>query len=238
MNKDILVASGVVTAFAAGAGAGFLFAKKKYENSFEEVIEREIREAKEFYKRTYKVDEFATPEAAVESLGVPDPLLEDATDALRTYLGQDVPDEPEEPVEEEQEIIERNVFDDSELKIDKDNRDKSRPYVVDLDEFMENPHDHEQLQFTYFAGDNVLADEKDKDIPDPDPIVGNMNLMMFGASDPNEKHIVLIRNEKLNLDFEVAYSDKKYTHEVLGYDEEIKHSDTGRRKQRPRWDDE
>jgi hypothetical protein len=249
-NKTYLIlGTSVLGAAGAGFFGGYRWAMKKYYRSYEEVISQEIKEAKEFYANLYKQD-YPTPADAAEAL-IPDVKLEEATIALRKYANVTVKPEdlidqgsilqyeksPQEAVEEsiEVEVVERNIFDNGDqLAIHKEERDTSKPYVVDYDEYMEHPDGHEEVQLTYYAGDGVLGDDNDEPIEDVEGIVGRMNLNMFGASDPEDPHILLIRNEQKKLDIEVTHSDGKFAHEVLGFN----HSDEPERRIKRRWDDE
>lgn len=239
-NKTYLILGASVLG-AAGGGfyGGYRWAMKKFYRSYEEVIEQEIREAKEFYATLYKQD-YPTPADAAEAL-IPDVKLEEATTALRSYLGAEPveagEDEDSDDTEIEVEVVERNIFDNGEqLKIDMAERDTSKPYVVLVDEYMEHPQGHDEISLTYYSGDGVLGDESDEPIEDVDLLVGRMNLDMFGASDPDDPHILLIRNEQRKLDIEVTFSTGKFAHEVLGFN----HSDepAPMRRPRQRWDDE
>jgi hypothetical protein len=229
---------------ALGAGAGYRYAQQK----FSEEITEEIKKTKEFYSNLYK-SEYPTPGDAADAL-IPDVKLDEATVALHKYQGvsikpEDLEHQPDvmsmivddmrKSPEVEVEVEERNIFDNGDqLQIHKEERDTSKPYVVDLEEYMEHPEGHDEIQLTYYAGDGVLGDDEDQPIEDVDGIVGQMNLNMFGASDPDDPHILLVRNEQKKLDIEVTFSDGKFAHEVLGFE----HSDEPMRRSRPRWDDE
>lgn len=242
-NKTYLIlGASVVGAAGAGFFGGYKYAFKKFYRSYEEVLAKEVKEAKEFYANLYKV-EYPTPTEAAQAL-IPDTKLEEATEALRKYSGVTIKEEDlidhgsliqyEKPTVEV-EVEERNVFENGDqLKIHKEERDTSKPYVVDLEEYMEHPEGHDDVQLTYYAGDGVLGDDDDQPIEDVDGLVGVMNLNMFGASDPDDEHILLIRNEQKKLDIEVTWSDGKFAHEVLGFE----HSDEPMRRMKPRWDDE
>lgn len=95
------------------------------------------------------------------------------------------------------------------------------PYVISFDEFNDGETGYEQSTVTYFEGDDVLADEGDQMIDEIEATVGEGNLYRFGHGSKDNK-IVYVRNEKLNLDFEIIHSDNKYAQEVLGF---IEHSD-------------
>lgn len=217
---------------ALGVAAGYHYSFQKYADDFNEAVAREVQETKEFYANLHK-REYATPEEAAKDL-IPEDV-KDAAEALLTYQGKEFvkPEEDDEP--DEQEILERNVFENGdEPKVDWDNRDKTKPYVVTLEEYMDVPDEYEDIQLTYYAGDGVLVDDADEVLDDIEAIVGNMNIMMFGASDPDQPHILLIRNPKLKSNIEISESMGKYAHEVLG----LQHSDEPMRRRTRRWDDE
>lgn len=239
MERTYLILGASALGMAVGFGAGYSYAKKRLTEQYDLLLEEQMAATKKHYAKTYKAEDFATPTSAAEH------LLGDAVEALTVYRGkQEVIEDPvvEDVDLPDEEVVaeEKNVFDDNgdEQRLDKAHRDPDRPYVVDMDEYMENPSEHDQLTFTYYAGDHVLADERDKEVPDVDGVVGNMNLNMFGIGTGGDPNVVMIRNERLGLDFEIALSQGKYTVEVLGFDDnELKHSDERMRKSRPRWDE-
>jgi hypothetical protein len=230
MNQQYIIAGVAVASLTIGAASGYFFAKKKFETSYTE----ELREAREYYKRVYKAEDFATPEDAAET------LLVEATTALKSYQGVEIKDEALEDVqgdedETEEEVRERNIFDEGDqLTIDPSDRVPGQPYAVTIDEYMENPDNHDQITLTYYAGDNVLASDDDVEIKNVNSVVGRMNLNLFGASDPDQPNVVLVRNDKLNADYEITHSDGKFSHEVLG----LQHSDEPQRRVKRRWDDD
>lgn len=228
MNRYII--GGVVTlSVSIGSVAGYFVAVKRLEAKYAEIAEQEIAEAKKFYSRLNKKDEWSTPESAVKGL-----LIDEAATALRSYQGEgeaEVIDvEVEETVEEIAktikisdyvgEVVTNNVFENvAAAGLDVENRFPDKPYVVSLAEYMDNDLHHEQTTLSYFAGDDVLADERDEPmIDDVDETIGRFNLQRFGvgSGDPN---IVMVRNEKLRMDFEISHSDGKFSKEVLGLDE-------------------
>lgn len=100
------------------------------------------------------------------------------------------------------------------------------PFVITKQEFDDNETDYDQTTLTYYAGDDVVTDQSDKTIDEPDPVVGPENTLRFGhgSGDPN---VVYIRNNRLKIDIELVHSPGKYTKEVLGFDDgedSLKHS--------------
>lgn len=120
---------------------------------------------------------------------------------------------------EEEESMPSNVFDThgvEPLRVDNpEDRASGDPYIISVSEFMDNDPQYQQNAISYYKGDGVLADERDQPIPDKNAIVGERNLQRFGegSGDPN---IVFVRNDRLEVDFEIALSLGTYSEEVLG----------------------
>lgn len=130
-----------------------------------------------------------------------------------------------EPVEDESE------WDyEQELRIRAENPDK--PYILHHDEYFENETDYEQASLTYYEGDDTLVDEKDMPVGDDSAVVGDDALTAFGHGS-KDKNVVYVRNESLEMDFEIVKSNGKFSVEVLGFDdtegESLQHSHSPRR---------
>lgn len=93
-------------------------------------------------------------------------------------------------------------------------REPGRPYIITVTEFTDNELGYGQNAISYYAGDNVLADERDQPIPNLDNIVGERNLRFGDGS--GDANVVFIRNDALGVDFEVCQSLGTYAEEVLG----------------------
>lgn len=263
--STIIIGLGVVLVAASSAFAGYKFAERKLTARYEELAEKERRDTKEFYDRTYKVDTFATPGDAVRALvpedeqeivvnriGV-DPEISEALEQAKAYVPKTghvaydkvrservvVPDSVqvvEETVEEHVEVV-QNVFADGgswSYEEAVKTRTYHQPYIITEEEYLANEPEHEQSQLSFFEEDGVLADAADKVIDDTDKIVGDDNLVKFGAG-AKHKDVLFIRNEEMECDFEIARSYGSYLEEALN----MKHSDDdGRtRKFRNRGDD-
>lgn len=231
-NTYILVGTAVLS-LAVGAAGGYIFAGKRLEVKFSDLATEEIAQAKKYYSKLYKTEGFSTPTTLAESYSdvvhtegyaeeeeiVLEPDKEDPAEELRNVFVE-AKDEPKPFVDLEYEDI---------LK----NRDTEVPYVLTQEEFLEAEPGYDQVTITYYEGDDVLADEKDQIINDVDNTIGVGNLSHFGlyVGDPN---LVYIRNERLELDFEVLKSDGKYTEQVLGF---IEHSDSRTKIRKFREDD-
>lgn len=142
-------------------------------------------------------------------------------DDVKERLG--IFDEESEEDESEEEVITMNVFSDN--SSESDERNPNKPFILTQREFEEGEHDYTQNTLTYYEGDDVLTDERDQPIHHLQKIVGVENLL-FGEQS-NDPNIVYIRNNHLEVDFEVCRSTGTFAEEVLGYTEPSN-------KQRPR----
>lgn len=238
-NNPYLLAGAFILGGAIAGVVAYKIAVKRTSLRYEDILEQEIAAAKEYYKRLAKDGEYSTPEGAADAL-----LPDEVVDAVRSYQGRErpVPYNKVEPSESATDTpaqtvvnVITNVFEnaksngddwdyDRELQIRAENPDS--PYVISYDEFTENPEHHEQITITYYARDNILADESDQPIDNTEYVVGDDNLTRFGhgSSDPM---VVYIRNEKISTDFEIIHSESSYRKDVLGLDDEepsLRHS--------------
>lgn len=110
----------------------------------------------------------------------------------------------------------RNVFEDATFDYDEEVklRTPTAPYIITHDEFYENEPEHDQSRLTYYEKDHTLADENDKAMEDYNSLIGGDHLMRFGSGSRNE-HVVYVRNEKVQLDWEITRSEGSYVDEVL-----------------------
>lgn len=242
-RTKLIVAAAAAT--AVGFGVGFFTAKKLLTEGYADLATAEIEEAKEFYKNLYapkaQPDVLSgadlrevTPSDAVDGVNQ---LMEPAVEAVRTYTGD---------FDEQQVTQVRNIFknDGTEVDVIQDvwdidtemrMRTEDAPFIISHEEFLQGEKDYEQAAVTYYEEDETLVDERDQMIPDKDEKVGDHNLLRMGhgSDDPNKLYV---RNDVIEVDFEIARSNGSYAREVLGFE----HSDDAPRSRRgrPRWDDD
>lgn len=228
--------------FALGAAAGSFFAYRiaytKAELKYEKIAQDEIVELREHFRERFAARE-AKPDLGdlakkVEKTGYSVPNVADVEEKQ----------EIEPPPEEEDEELDPNVYnvfketknyrDDWNYEAELPTRSPERPYIIHLDERHER--DYSLATLTYFEGDDVLCDEDDEVLEDKNGVVGEDNLGKFGhgSGDPE---VVFVRNDRLQVDFEIFRSRDTYLHTVQG----IEHSDYTFEKDRRvdrRFDDE
>lgn len=112
-------------------------------------------------------------------------------------------------------------------------RDKTRPYVIHVDEYQGDEMGWDsQSTLTWYEKDSVLTDSHDHPIHNPNEVVGLPLSFGHGSNDPN---VVYVRNERLQAEYEILRDSGSYQEVVLGeafeaaaQAEELRHSRTMR----------
>lgn len=215
-----------VGGFIIGAGIGFIvgrkFTEKELSHQYDKMLEQETAGMKEFYSiKTENKQVFETPEEAVAAL-IPDKeMAEDPRVKSQKVQYNKIVKENYEPSEgdlvedggnESCEIdatVHQNVFQEA--------RDPKVPYIITQDEFMANETGYEQATLTYYATGGVVTDDRDDKFEDSDTILGDGFAANFGK-DSSDENVVHVRNESLQMEFELVRSDLSYEEAVLGID--------------------
>lgn len=197
-SRTLYAASAVM--FAAGLGlvaaGSYILGKRKAEKEYHERLDEELADARRYYTKLAKKDDYENPSNIVEKK----PLF--------------VKIDPEEAWPSKKYV-------DFDYEGERAKRTKDVPYVISWDEFAGNETDYDQQTVTYFVQDDVLVEERDQPLEPIIDILGPVALDQFGngSRDPN---IVYVRNDRLSMDFEVLRDEGSYEATVLG---QIKHSD-------------
>lgn len=216
MNARLTLGLSVVSALVAGAAGGYLVARHLLQRKYAAELEQEISRTQTFYAMKHKKDEFETVEKAVEALGTPNvevvveqAEVAEAVRAFTQYGGHRLPAEG----------VVQNVFasrvvhdDPSEEEIQA--RTEEAPYPISHTEFQVNEDEYEQVTIEWYTADEILVDDKDEPVPDPDELVGIDNLRRFGhlSGDPR---VIYVRNDARSMDFMIVMNDNSYA-QVLG----------------------
>lgn len=216
MNNSLKVFGASVAGLAVGALAGYKVAEKRLAAIFEERLENETASMKEFYttiKKPYPTPEEAVAELIPEKEKIEDPRVK----AQKVQYNKIVKEEGYEAEMDEAEAelaaaaTPKNVF----VEAHKD----GLPYIISQDSYMANDPDHAQDTVTYYQTDDgyVVVDQRDIVLDNVNDILGTDFMTRFGegSSDENAVHV---RNEKLNMDFEIVRSERSYEQDVLGVD--------------------
>jgi hypothetical protein len=242
---------GLTIGFGIGFGVGYLVLKKKFQLKYEQLADEEITAMRQHYEAKLKNAEPKPDlEALVQEKGYVPPPESKPPVPVQSQDGGKVPyhqvgSEPDKPRADLTIVGEpENVFTQTQEPIQDPEWDyatevKSRgtsvPYVIHRDEYIAGEMEFEQIELTYYEGDDVLADARDQIVRDQDAYVGLGNLSKFGHGSLDPK-VVYVRNPVTETDIEITHSDGTYAHDVQGVqDDELRHS--GMRSRHRRYDD-
>lgn len=243
-NTQLVLVS--AASLAVGGYVSYAYTNKHAEVKYSEIAEREIEEAKRFYRALgEQTQKPATPGEAFALLHpeIVDENMDTAVEALTSYssaatdgdLGSVTLETVRETV-----VIQSNIFetegrdeDEFDLATELENRDTTRPYLISEEEWQTGEPGYDQISLTFYEGDSVLADDQDQPVEDIAGVIGDYNLGRFGVA-TGDANTMFIRNEKFRSDYEVVRSDGKYSHEVLGLQHSMEDHRPGVRKFRDR----
>jgi hypothetical protein len=209
---------------AVGATVTFVLVSRRAQTKFSKIADDEIAEMRLHYQEKIKASEATAQKLA--------PIKEIIVE--RGYAEPDEPpDEPppmviKPPAVERQEERPppepetRNIFEEAAITHEWDwhaerkRRSPDIPYVIHYDERYEM--DYQSVTLTYYDGDDVLCDDRD-DIIDPDrrnELLGEEWINRFGHGS-GDAAIVFIRNDQLEIMYEVVKSPHSYAEEVHGF---------------------
>ena len=199
-NKYTVPAIVGVTSFVTGTGLGYFWGKR---NGDVFIINQSALED----EGVEVVEEDELQEAILEQLY--DEANREQAEELNEYFVPEV----EQFVPEVHNVFAENddqwVYED-ELAI----RTDHSPYVIHKDEYIADEAGCDQRTVTYYQDDDIMADESDTPIYDFNGLMGDLK-WGHGSGDPS---VVYIRNEKLEMEWEVLLHTGSFAVEVLGSD--------------------
>lgn len=214
-----------VTSFAVGAGVGYFFARYRHKSvDISNLCTKEDSESLKgdieslgvqlsfmFEERDCKADvKIQQAARVVRDLKEISPDVEASIAALRDlYPSVGLRVDKEEEVASVFRLVDEDWNYDEEVP----KRGPEVPYILHRDEFFADEKGYDnQTTLTYYQGDDVLCDENDVPIYNPERAVGKL-IFGHGSGDPN---VVYVRNEKLEAEYEVLLDQGHYVVEVLG----------------------
>lgn len=241
MNTIVKVALGFVAGAVTGGVGTYFGLRSKFAretqkeiNEYREVARQRIRAANEFVDKMTK-EEKKSEEAYDKAANSYDKFVDytsyydeercNLRDELNT-VSQAVKDEDfdkhmaerEHPEEDEEDLDEEL---DNEEKIEslrKAREDQKLPYPIGAAAFHNTQQWYEKITLTYFEGNDVLTDDREDPIDNPEELVGTDYKKFFGI-DENEPDIVMIRNDCNGCDYEICRVPASY----VGYVEPVIH---------------
>lgn len=125
--------------------------------------------------------------------------------------------EPKDTVEEKKEVEIVSVFkndknDTWDHEAELSSRTSEAPYIIHQEEFIEDEMGFHQETVTYYAQDDIMANQDDTPIYNYSGLMGELK---FGHGS-NDKNVVYIRNEQFRTEWEVLHHPGSFSYEVLG----------------------
>ena len=130
-----------------------------------------------------------------------DPEVKPALKALAAKYNDGVV-EPE--AEAEEEVVE---VDDTPEVIDIG--DDSPITIIGMSDFANSQYEYEQVTLTYYT-DDIVTDEQDNPINEPEKFLGDEALVSFGLNDTDE-NVVYVRNHDTKTEYEIIHARCSYS---------------------------
>lgn len=227
------ITGGVGTYF--GLRSKFARETQKEINEYREVARQRIRAANEFVDKAVK-EEKKSEEAYDKATNSYDKFVDytsfydgkSAVNAeycdLRSELNavsQVVKDNDFDEHMAEREFPEEEFYSEEDLDEELDNEEKLEslrkaredqklPYPISAAEFHNTQQWYEKITLTYFEGNDVLTDDREDPIDNPEELVGIDYKNLFGMIDESEPDIVMIRNDSNGCDYEICRVPASY----------------------------
>jgi hypothetical protein len=202
-------AGGLGVGFAVGLFFGYRWNKEKIRAEQIKRADEEIIEIRKVLQERYAIHQDKPPlDEVVEERGYSVPVVEEPERPTR-------PPVVVEPARSSNE--DKSKDDDWDYSKEVPKRNQHHPYVIHQDEYNAEEPGYQQQTWTYYAADDILVDEDDEVVVRPELIVGTENLRKFGhgSDDPD---VVFIRNDRVQIEFEICRTLKSHSVEVLGLD--------------------
>lgn len=170
--------------FAAGAAIGSVVTWKLVQTKYEQIANDEIAEMREMYLK--REAENAEEESEDEEYSPTDEDVSKLKEVITSngYTNYSRKNEDEEKEEDE---------------------DVNEPYVISPDEF-DTMDGYDVVSLTYYA-DDVLTDERDNVIENPESLVGSDWASHFGEYEDDS---VFVRNDDRMCDYEILADTRRY----------------------------
>lgn len=215
----------ILLAFLGGAATGALICFAILKEKYEELANEEIENIKDYYqKEMEKIDDAYEEELdnLINTMNR-DMYEHDKREGTKTYVDYVKKYSPDEIVKDKYydmpypDVIDEDYHEDDELPEDPPENDLQyeKPFVISREEFDEGYPHFDKITITYYAEDDVLADEQDEIIPDIEAVVGYDSLSRFGDMSDDDC-VVYVRNGRLGADYEIILTQESYSESVLG----------------------
>ena len=229
-NKHLILGVATASSFASGSGVTYLLLRNKLARKYEIIAMGEIVEARKYYAKLNKAEGYSDPSELAKKYEEEKDEEDAVVDNYETLVGdlgydglQSAELRDEEPKSNNIWLNGAPMVPNSQYDPEIEQRDPSVPYVLTEEEFMEGELDHSQVSLTYYEEDDVLLGADEIPIEEIDATLGRHNLDRFGYGS-NDNNLLYIRNERIQVDYEVIRTGASYAQMMMG-SSELEHSD-------------
>lgn len=221
---------------ATGAFFAYKFAYSRAETKYSKISDEEVSEMRRHYQEKARALEATQAKrpvgeivkergySATEKETPPPMAVPPPTRVVESDDPSDQPPrvEPEIKSTEVQNVFVQNGVEEEfewDWHDERTHRSPEAPYVIHIDEkYDDASQGYDIVTVTYYDGDDVLCNDRDEVIAHADraELIGEGNLYRFGhgSGDPS---IVYVRNDKVEIIYEVIRSPHKFAEEVHGF---------------------
>lgn len=229
MNKNIAYSiGGALLAFIAGGASGYFAADKRLEKKHAALFDDAIKTYKRVVSELHERDLIEYYEKLLSD-GVVDSPFSGAEETPSVVLNER-PDRYKTPAEAVQDkadstVAYHKIADEYKAPATKtpprtaNGRFKAKgPYIIDEDDYTQNPDEYDQVTLTYYAIDQIFAEDDTPYEKYEEHIgLGNINELTDEDYDSN---VMLIRNDVIRTDFEIIKTNSFYSETVVGMTDE------------------
>ena len=239
MKVWLKILLGVLGGFSGGFVTGFFVHKKMNDIQFEEVSEEDLDKLLAEMPQMNNLPEAKKEKDIPKELPTDPDELRKALQGKTPYIKADdekkqeyskiwntvkdysnkenadeLPLEDDIPKDENEEFMENLA---AEVNDNHDEPEtKKAPYLISLGEFYDERREYDKITIDWYDEDNVVVDEQEKKIPDPEAYIGCKMKELFGKppadGDPDSR---FVRNDNYGTDYEVIRHHSRWS-EVSG----------------------
>ncbi len=215
----------ILLSFLGGAATGALICFAILKEKYEALSNEEIENIKDYYQKEMEKIDDAYEEELDNLINTMNRDIDEhqKREEKKTYVDYVKKYSPDEIVKDKYydmpypDDIDEDYHEDDGPPEDPPENDLQyeEPFVISREEFDEGYPHFDKITITYYAEDDVLADEQDEIISDIEAVVGYDSLSRFGDMSDDDC-VVYVRNGRLGADYEIVLTQESYSESVLG----------------------
>lgn len=211
MNNDSIFFKIVI--FTLGTGTGFFAAKMLYKAYYAKIAQEEIDNVKEVFENRKKMH-VVRPENTMTD-EEEDNKEQDERTNRNPLTRSSLDGNPYEQAKKNYSLVKEGEVDnpdtDNVFEFDTQAFDKTLPYIVDEQSFLEEFDHHDKVSLYYYQVDDVLCHDHEEIVKNVEETIGYDALTTLDT-----QPTVWVRNEHIGIDYEILSINKSYAELVYG----------------------